>query len=173
MPWKEDDSFSCYFYMPDVVDWLDDEVSARKIVTPHYRGKDDPPINEFDILDVKIYNTRAIVVTWGDGSKTKAVRSPSDPWDLEAGLMVCYFKRFLSVYDDPDRTYTLVRRGMLKAVDKAEKATVNKMKLEMAKNELEEKRKRKLAEKDARRKEKRLAEVRQIVEEAVKELRVE
>lgn len=49
----------------------------------------------YDIKDYKIYNGKALVVWFTDGSFTKAVVSNGDEFDFYTGLMVCLFKKYL------------------------------------------------------------------------------
>lgn len=55
--------------------------------------------NLLDILskikDYKIYNGKALVVWFTDGSFTKAVVSNGEEFDFYTGLMVCLFKKYL------------------------------------------------------------------------------
>lgn len=57
------------------------------------------PYNLLDILskikDYKIYNGKALVVWFTDGSFTKAVVSDGEEFDFYTGLMVCLFKKYL------------------------------------------------------------------------------
>ena len=49
----------------------------------------------YDIKDYKIYNGKALVVWFTDGSFTKAVVSDGEEFDFYTGLMVCLFKKYL------------------------------------------------------------------------------
>ena len=157
-----------------------DDVKATLV--PHWLADNDDfdLSNAFGIIDICVYNDRAIVVTWIDGSKTKAVRAVGDPFDLEAGLMVCYVKRLLKMLADisdlepvnETKVYTSIRRHMMTAANKASRGRERMMRYQAREKASEEKRKRKLAEKDERRKAKRLEEVKTTVMEVLKELRI-
>lgn len=47
------------------------------------------------IKDYKIYNCKALVVWFTDGSFTKAVVSDGEEFDFYTGLMICLFKKYL------------------------------------------------------------------------------
>lgn len=77
-----------------------DESDEGLIVTTTKQPKGSIlPYNLLDILskikDYKIYNGKALVVWFTDGSFTKAVVSNGEEFDFYTGLMVCLFKKYL------------------------------------------------------------------------------
>lgn len=97
-----------------------------------------------DIKDVTVYNNRAVVVEFADGTSEKAVLHPEDHFSVEQGISICITKKLVggsSIYN--------------KLIDRAVKVMINGD-VERTKKQIEEEarkeRKKKNDEKKARRK---------------------
>lgn len=96
----------------------------------------------FKIKDYKVYENRAVVVEFEDGTKEKAVCNEDDQFDLERGISLCVLKKIFGA----DEYKSIVKTAMnqIKAIDKAKE---DKKKEE----ELIARKKAKAAKKKARR----------------------
>lgn len=81
------------------------------------KNNEEPKMKKFNIVDYKVYNNKAVAVTFEDGTEEKAVCNEDDNFDLERGVEVCVLKHVLGV----DKYKELVREAnrQIKAVDKA------------------------------------------------------
>lgn len=91
------------------------------------------------IADVKVYNDRAVVVTFADGTSTKAVCDKDDTFCLETGITVCLMKKMLGGQEEGTRLYSKIIRGALRVYRESEKREAE----EQAEKEAEKQRKRK------------------------------
>lgn len=86
---------------------------------------------DFRIVDYKVYNNKALNVTFRDGfnkehrfEEEKAVCNKDDKFDLQRGLEVCVFKHILG--EDTYKQIIKEIRRQIKAIEDAEKAKKEK-----------------------------------------------
>lgn len=106
------------------------------------------------ILDVKVINNKVVIVTFIDGTQTKAVCDKDDTFNLEVGIGICITKRLIS--DDEQTGNSMFN----KAIKDALKVMKRNEQLEQARKEFEEEEKR-IEAKIKRKKEKRAEKRRQ------------
>ena len=100
------------------------------------------------IFDVKVINDKVVIVTFIDGTQTKAVCDKDDTFNLEVGIGICITKRLIS--DDEQTGNSMFN----KAIKDALKVMKRNEQLEQARKEFEEEEKR-IEAKIKRKKEKR------------------
>ena len=98
-------------------------------------------MRNFKIKDYKVYEDRAVIVEFEDGSKEKAVCNEDDKFDFERGVEIAVLKH---LFKDEYRIMRKTAMNQIKAVDKA-KEDKNK------EEELIARKKAKAARKKARR----------------------
>lgn len=106
------------------------------------------------ILDVKVINNKVVIVTFIDGTQTKAVCDKDDTFNLEVGIGICITKRLMS---DDEQTGNSIFN---KTIKDALKVMKRNEQLEQARKEFEEEEKR-IKAKIKRKKEKRAEKRRQ------------
>lgn len=107
-----------------------------------------------EIIDVKTINNKVVIVTFVDGTQTKAVCDKDDTFNLEVGIGICITKRLMS--DDEQTGNSMFN----KTIKNALKVMKRNEQLEKARKEFEEEEKR-VEEKIKRKKEKRAEKRRQ------------
>ena len=107
-----------------------------------------------EIIDVKVINDKVIIVTFIDGTQTKAVCDKDDTFNLEVGIGICITKRLMS--DDEQTGNSMFN----KTIKNALKVMKRNEQLEKTRKEIEEEEKR-IADKIKRKKEKRAEKRRQ------------
>lgn len=101
-----------------------------------------------EIIDVKVINDKVIIVTFIDGTQTKAVCDKDDTFNLEVGIGICITKRLMSNDEQTGNSmFNKTIRNALKVMKRNEQ-------LKKACKEAEEEEKR-IADKIKRKKEKR------------------
>ena len=115
-------------------------------------------LHSYEIVDYKIFNNKAVVFTFADGTEERAVCDPKDQFDLERAVEVGIVKKKLG---GSNAYNTLVKKAMnqIKAVDKRKAA-------EKAEEELKAHRRQKDIERKIKRKEKKRLEQIEIQKEA-------
>ena len=106
------------------------------------------------IIDVKVINDKVVIVTFIDGTQTKAVCDKDDTFNLEVGIGICITKRLMS---DDEQTGNSIFN---KTIKDALKVMKRNEQLEQARKEFEEEEKR-IEAKIKRKKEKRAEKRRQ------------
>jgi len=107
-----------------------------------------------EIIDVKVINDKVIIVTFIDGTQTKAVCDKDDTFNLEVGIGICITKRLMSNDEQTGNSmFNKTIRNALKVMKRNEQ-------LKKACKEAEEEEKR-IADKIKRKKEKRAEKHRQ------------
>lgn len=106
------------------------------------------------ITDVKTINNKVVIVTFTDGSSTKAVCDKDDAFNLDVGIGICITKRLMS------RDEKTGNSMFNKAIRDAHKVMKRNEELAQAKKEFEEEEKR-IEAKIQRKKERRAAKRRQ------------
>lgn len=71
----------------------------------------------FKIKDYKVYEDRAVIVEFEDGTKEKAVCNEDDKFDLERGITICVLKHIFGA--DVYKSIVKTAMNQVKAVDKA------------------------------------------------------
>ena len=107
-----------------------------------------------EIIDVKVINDKVVIVTFIDGTQTKAVCDKDDTFNLEVGIGICITKRLMS--DDEQTGNSMFN----KTIKNALKVMKRNEQLEKTRKEIEEEEKR-IADKIKRKKEKRAEKRRQ------------
>ena len=107
-----------------------------------------------EIIDVKVINEKVVIVTFIDGTQTKAVCNKDDTFNLEVGIGICITKRLMS---DDEQTGNSIFN---KTIKDALKVMKRNEQLEQARKEFEEEEKR-IEAKIKRKKEKRAEKRRQ------------
>lgn len=107
-----------------------------------------------EIIDVKVINKKVIIVTFIDGTQTKAVCDKDDTFNLEVGIGICITKRLMS--DDEQTGNSMFN----KTIKNALKVMKRNEQLEQTRKEIAEEEKR-VEEKIKRKKEKRAEKRRQ------------
>lgn len=107
-----------------------------------------------EIIDVKTINNKVVIVTFIDGTQTKAVCDKDDTFNLEVGIGICITKRLMS--DDEQTGNSMFN----KTIKNALKVMKRNEQLEKTRKEIEEEEKR-IADKIKRKKEKRAEKRRQ------------
>lgn len=101
-----------------------------------------------EIIDVKAINNKVIIVTFIDGTQTKAVCDKDDTFNLEVGIGICITKRLMSSDEQTGNSmFNKTIKNALKVMKRNEQ-------LEKTRKEIEEEEKR-IADKIKRKKEKR------------------
>lgn len=107
-----------------------------------------------EIVDVKTINNKVIIVTFIDGTQTKAVCDKDDTFNLEVGIGICITKRLMSSDEQTGNSmFNKTIKNALKVMKRNEQ-------LEKTRKEIEEEEKR-IADKIKRKKEKRAEKRRQ------------
>lgn len=107
-----------------------------------------------EIIDVKVINDKVVIVTFIDGTQTKAVCDKDDTFNLEVGIGICITKRLMSSDEQTGNSmFNKTIKNALKVMKRNEQ-------LEKARKEFEEEEKR-VEEKIKRKKEKRAEKRRQ------------
>lgn len=107
-----------------------------------------------EIIDVKVINDKVIIVTFIDGTQTKAVCDNDDTFNLEVGIGICITKRLMSSDEQTGNSmFNKTIKNALKVMKRNEQ-------LKKACEEAEEEEKR-IADKIKRKKEKRAEKRRQ------------
>lgn len=107
-----------------------------------------------EIIDVKTINNKVVIVTFIDGTQTKAVCDKDDTFNLEVGIGICITKRLMS--DDEQTGNSMFNKSIKNAL----KVMKRNEQLEKTRKEIEEEEKR-IADKIKRKKEKRAEKRRQ------------
>ena len=107
-----------------------------------------------EIIDVKVINDKVIIVTFIDGTQTKAVCNKDDTFNLEVGIGICITKRLMS--DDEQTGNSMFNKSIKNAL----KVMKRNEQLEKTRKEIEEEEKR-IADKIKCKKEKRAEKRRQ------------
>lgn len=107
-----------------------------------------------EIIDVKVINDKVVIVTFIDGTQTKAVCDKDDTFNLEVGIGICITKRLMSTDEQTGNSM------FNKSIKDALKVMKRNEQLEKARKEFEEKEKR-IEDKIRRKKEKRAEKRRQ------------
>lgn len=107
-----------------------------------------------EIIDVKVINDKVVIVTFIDGTQTKAVCDKDDTFNLEVGIGICITKRLMS--NDEQTGNSMFN----KTIKNALKVMKRNEQLEKTRKEIEEEEKR-IADKIKRNKEKRAEKRRQ------------
>lgn len=107
-----------------------------------------------EIIDVKVINKKVVIVTFIDGTQTKAVCDKDDTFNLEVGIGICITKRLMS--NDEQTGNSMFN----KTIKNALKVMRRNEQLEQTRKEIEEEEKR-VEEKIKRKKEKRAEKRRQ------------
>lgn len=107
-----------------------------------------------EIIDVKVINKKVVIVTFIDGTQTKAVCDKDDTFNLEVGIGICITKRLMS--NDEQTGNSMFN----KTIKDALKVMKRNEQLEKARKEFEEEEKR-IEAKIQRKKEKRAEKRRQ------------
>ena len=94
-----------------IVEGYDGMLENARIRVGHFSGMEDIYMAIEDIRRVDAYNDRAVVVTFGDGSRTRSVVQAGDSFDLDTGIAICLFKRALGREDGHRRFNDLMRRA--------------------------------------------------------------
>ena len=89
----------------------DGMLGHARIRVGQFSGMEDIDMAIEDIRRVDAYNDRAVVVTFGDGSRTRSVVQAGDSFDLDTGIAICLFKRALGREDGHRRFNDLMRRA--------------------------------------------------------------
>lgn len=132
-----------------VADWSDVETLICQPVFHRVQVHKVP-----EIIDVKVINKKVVIVTFVDGTKTKAVCDKDDTFNLEVGIGICITKRLMS--NDEQTGNSLFNKSIKDAL----KVMKRNEQLEKARKEFEEEEKR-VEEKIKRKKEKRAEKRRQ------------
>jgi hypothetical protein len=106
------------------------------------------------IIDVKVINDKVVIVTFIDGTQTKAVCDKDDTFNLEVGIGICITKRLMS--NDEQTGNSMFNKSIKDAL----KVMKRNEQLEQARKEFEEEKKR-IEAKIQRKKEKRAEKRRQ------------
>lgn len=107
-----------------------------------------------EIIDVKVINNKVIIVTFIDGTQTKAVCDKDDTFNLEVGIGICITKRLMSSDEQTGNSmFNKTIKNALKVMKRNEQ-------LEKTRKEIEEEEKR-IADKIKCKKEKRAEKRRQ------------
>lgn len=107
-----------------------------------------------EIIDVKTINNKVVIVTFIDGTQTKAVCDKDDTFNLEVGIGICITKRLMSNNEQTGNSmFNKTIKNALKVMKRNEQ-------LEKTRKEIEEEEKR-IADKIKRKKEKRAEKRRQ------------
>lgn len=107
-----------------------------------------------EIIDVKTINNKVVIVTFIDGTQTKAVCDKDDTFNLEVGIGICITKRLMSSDEQTGNSiFNKTIKNALKVMKRNEQ-------LEQTRKEIEEEEKR-IADKIKRKKEKRAEKRRQ------------
>lgn len=107
-----------------------------------------------EIIDVKVINDKVVIVTFIDGTQTKAVCDKDDTFNLEVGIGICITKRLMSSDEQTGNSmFNKTIKNALKVMKRNEQ-------LEKACKEAEEEEKR-IADKIKRKKEQRAEKRRQ------------
>ena len=107
-----------------------------------------------EIIDVKVINDKVVIVTFIDGTQTKAVCVKDDTFNLEVGIGICITKRLMSSDEQTGNSmFNKTIKNALKVMKRNEQ-------LEKTRKEAEEEEKR-IADKIKRKKEKRAEQRRQ------------
>ena len=137
------------------------ELKGNEIYVKESKEKN---MRNFKIKDYKVYEDRAVIVEFEDGSKEKAVCNEDDKFDLERGISICVMKHIFGT--DVYKSMVKTAMNQVKAVDKAKE---DKAKEE----ELIARKKAKAARRKARRLERkrneRVAEIKEAYLAALKE----
>ena len=107
-----------------------------------------------EIVDVKVINNRVIIMTFIDGTQTKAVCDKDDTFNLEVGIGICITKRLMS--DDEQTGNSMFNKSIKKAL----RVMKQNEQIEQTRKEIAEEEKR-IIEKIKRKKEKRAEKRRQ------------
>ena len=107
-----------------------------------------------EIIDVKVINKKVVIVTFIDGTQTKAVCDKDDTFNLEVGIGICITKRLMS--NDEQTGNSMFNKSIKDAL----KVMKRNEQLEKARKEFEEEEKR-IEAKIKRKKEKRAEKRRQ------------
>lgn len=98
------------------------------------------------VTAVETYNDRVVLIRFADGTFTKAVCSENDTFDLDIGITICLFKRFMSPIIGTKCYATMlkyVHRRMDEIEKEKEKVTEEKAKAREKQKRAEEKRMKK------------------------------
>ena len=107
-----------------------------------------------EIIDVKVINQKVVIVTFIDGTQTKAVCDKDDTFNLEVGIGICITKRLMS--NDEQTGNSMFNKSIKDAL----KVMKRNEQLEEARKEFKEEEKR-IEAKIQRKKEKRAEKRRQ------------
>lgn len=107
-----------------------------------------------EIVDVKVINDKVVIVTFIDGTQTKAICNKDDTFNLEVGIGICITKRLMS--NDEQTGNSMFNKSIKDAL----KVMKRNEQLEKARKEFEEEEKR-IEDKIRRKKEKRAEKRRQ------------
>ena len=121
-------------------------------------------MKDFKIVNYKVYEEKAVIVEFEDGTKEKAVCYEDDDFDLERGIEVCVLKHIFG----SDKYKSILKTAMkqVNAVDKAKED--KKTSEEIAARQKAKEERRKARRKEKRRKE-RVSEMTEAYLAAIKE----
>lgn len=144
--------------------WTDDMFEGLVSRVETKNNTKEKNMRDFRIKDYKVYEDRAVIVEFKDGTKEKAVCNEDDKFDFERAISLCVLKYIFGA--DVYKSMVKTAMNQVKAVDKAKE---DKKKEE----ELIERKKAKAARKKARRLERkrneRVAEMKEAYLAALKE----
>ena len=106
------------------------------------------------VTGVRVFNDRAVIVKFKDGTSTKAVCDKEDTFCLETGVTICLMKKMLGGQEEGTRLYSKILRGAVKVYHDTEKKEAE----EQAAKEAEKQKRRKAELKRAAKKVKRKEE---------------
>lgn len=151
MPCKEDPLNFIRTYIVDMnTNKLVDVVSVKPI------NKHKVP----EIIDVKVINDKVVIVTFVDGTQTKAVCNKDDTFNLEVGIGICITKRLMSNDEKTGSSmFNKTIKNALKVMKRNEEAKKAIEKAELEKKKIEEKIKYKKQKRADKRREKRIQEM--------------
>ena len=113
-------------------------------------------MNNFNIVDYKVYNNKAVIVKFDDGTEEKATCMECDTFDLERGVEVCVMKHLMGASE-----YAKTIRTAMKQINSVDKAKAEKKQLdEMVAKKRENARKKKEKTRENRRK-RRIADMKE------------
>lgn len=108
------------------------------------------------IIDIRVFNDRAVQVTFADGSQTKCVCGKDETFDLYEGLAFCLFKRFLGK-DTGHKHFNDLMRYAMKKLDEQEKNKKREAEIKAETKRHEEKMKRQAQRRKAKKREEKIS----------------
>ena len=105
--------------------WTDEMFEGLVSEVENKKNIKEKNMKDFKIKDYKVYENRAVIVEFEDGTKEKAVCCELDTFDLERGIEICVLKHIFGA--DGYKSVLKTSLNQIKAVDKAKE---DKKKLE-------------------------------------------